>query len=250
MGSPVNHSKFPSLLIVAEDPQQTAAVRKSLSGEGFKTQFAGPYDDLDTYLRAAAPVALVFHQSRSALQVEAIMRRLRQFAATASIPLIVLGKDDESDELVAFAMGADDYIAAPLSARLLSARIHALARRGQSDSDSARILRSGVVSLDPQRREVTVLGEGVSLTPTEYILLREALHAEGRVATRARMAEAAFGQRLRPMDRRLDVHMTGLRKKLGVAAACLQTIRGVGYAWRVPDGETQDPPVGCHLQFR
>lgn len=228
-------SDCPAVLIVAEVPEHHGAVCKTLVAEGFRPLAVTPAGATDEMLRASAPVAILLMQSRSALQIEPVVRKLRRLASAAAVPLIVLGSDDESDELVAFAMGADDFISPPVSPKLLAARIVAQSRRGHEVTGKRGVLRSGNLTVDQQRREVTVAGTRIPLTPTEYTLLCEILRAAGRVVTRARLAEVTFGERLAPTDRRLDVHMAGLRRKLGVCMINLNTIRGVGYAWRMPE---------------
>jgi two-component system phosphate regulon response regulator PhoB len=180
-----------------------------------------------------------------------VLAQLRRDQRTATTPVVMLtAKAEESDELVGFAMGADDYVTKPFSMKALIARVGALLRRAQGGSmglDVKKVISSGPVTLDAERHTVKVqkhvgaLPErgtpeqvAVALTTTEFRLLKALMVAEGRLRTRDQLIDAALGPNVAVVDRTIDVHVAALRKKLGSAAIWIQTIRGAGYAWRMP----------------
>jgi len=164
----------------------------------------------------------------------AVLAELRRERATRHIPVIVLtARSKEPDELIGFALGADDYITKPFSFEILLARVRAVFRRATPQTRPSSAIVAGPLALIPERNEVTVDDEPVVLTRTEFQLLREILVTHGRVVRRDRLIELVFGS-AGAMDRRIDVHMTNLRRKLGRGGDWVQTIRGIGYAVRDP----------------
>lgn len=171
---------------------------------------------------------------RSGDEVAAAVQRDHK---TANIPIIMLtAKAEESDQLVGFALGAVDYVTKPFSMKLLLARVSAAFRRGSAPAASGDEKRFsiGPIVLDESRHEVTVDGGPVSLTTTEFRILRALMAASGRVLDRSQLIDLVLGPTVAVTDRTMDVHIVGLRKKLGDAASWVQTIRGVGYAFRQP----------------
>jgi two-component system phosphate regulon response regulator PhoB len=161
--------------------------------------------------------------------------QLKQTPATASIPIIMLtAKTEESDQLVGFALGADDYVTKPFSMKLLLARIASVLRRSRRGPRESETLSIGPITLDRSRHEVSVDDRLVSLTATEFRLLAALMGANGRVLDRPQLIDQALGENTVVTDRTIDVHVTALRRKLGSAADWIRTIRGVGYAFRPP----------------
>jgi DNA-binding response OmpR family regulator len=161
-----------------------------------------------------------------------VARALRDDPRTAGLPIIMLtAKSEESDIVVGLKFGADDYVTKPFSMSVLVARIDALLRRvASSPSSPARgILKIGPLLIDQQRYAVEVNGEPVALTLTEFKLLAALAAANGRVLTRNQLMDQAIGLDAVVTDRTIDVHLTALRRKLGQARGCIQTVRGVGY---------------------
>jgi two-component system phosphate regulon response regulator PhoB len=148
------------------------------------------------------------------------------------MPLIAIGPQDEADELVALALGADDYVPHGSVNRLL-ARINAAVRRRACEA-TATLLNSGPLQLDEARFQATLDGRVVDLTPSEFRLLKELVAANGRVVRREVLHHRVFGIASEMETRRTDVHVAGVRKKLGSASEWLQTVRSIGYAWREP----------------
>jgi two-component system phosphate regulon response regulator PhoB len=133
------------------------------------------------------------------------------------------------DRVLGLELGADDYVTKPFSPRELLLRIKKLLVRAQSTEDTSAELRMGPLTLDVSRHEVTVAGEPLVLTATEFKLLEILIRRRGRVQTRDRLLQDVWGYD-NPIDSRtVDTHMRRLREKLGDNARSLETVRGVGY---------------------
>jgi DNA-binding response OmpR family regulator len=164
---------------------------------------------------------------------------LRELRPHLSAPVLMLtARGDDTDTVVGLELGADDYVAKPASPRVLVARLRALLRRAQGQGSGEprgdEVLRVGDVSLDPARRRVTVAGRPVELTGAEFNLLAVLLRAAGRPVDRETLAEAGLGRPLQAYDRRIETHMTQVRRKLGPrpdGGPRILTVRGVGYQY-------------------
>jgi DNA-binding response OmpR family regulator len=152
-----------------------------------------------------------------------VCRRLRDGGNPAVI--MVTARSTEEDKLTGLDLGADDYVTKPFSPRELMARIRAVLRRAAEED----LLESGGIAVDRLRREVTVDGALVPVTPTEFRLLEALMRAAGRTFTRQELVTRAFGDEYDGLDRTVDVHVMNLRKKLGEAGKAIVTVFGVGY---------------------
>ena len=159
-----------------------------------------------------------------------VCRRLKSSPDTRMIPIIMLtAKSDESDIVVGLEMGANDYITKPFSRKVLTARIRAQFRIVEQQDQSSVLQVSGL-SINKDQRRVSVSGESVSLTFSEFeILVLLAAHP-GRVFTRGQIIRRIKGEDYPVTDRAVDVQIVNLRRKLGEwGAAHIETIRGIGY---------------------
>ena len=154
-------------------------------------------------------------------------------AGASRLPIIfVSSRDDELDRVLGLELGADDYLTKPFSPRELAARVAAVLRRtqpGPSPAVAAPALVRGPIQLDVTRHTCHVNGRELSLTVTEFELLRALLGAPGRVLSRAQLVALAYGPEHYISDRTVDSHVRRLRAKLGEAAGMVETVYGVGY---------------------
>ena len=159
-----------------------------------------------------------------------VLRQLREKRQSAQLPIIIVSaKGEESDVIVGLELGADDYVAKPFNMSILLARINALLRRFQTAESAPTVLSFGSVEIDTERFLVTVDGESVALTRTEFGIFHALATAKGRVLTRNQLIDKAIGSDAIVTDRTIDVHVTSLRGKLGAARETVETVRGVGY---------------------
>jgi two-component system OmpR family response regulator len=216
------------LVLVVEDERPIAdLVRMYLSRDGFGVHVE--YDGAAglAAARRVRPVACILDIALPGMEGTEIVRRMR--ADNDWTPVIFLtARDDEVDRILGLEMGADDYVTKPFSPRELVTRVKALLRRAAGPQEG-RVLALGPVTLDPGRRQVTVDGLPLALTPTEFDLLGHLLGRPGRVFTREELLAGVWGYASHAGTRTVDVHVAQVRAKLGAAASLIRTVRGVGY---------------------
>jgi len=224
-----------SILIVEDERDLADLIERYLTREGYQCACAFAGDEAMTEINRRRPDLLLLDRMLPGVSGDELAAELRRNRATAGIPIVMLtAKAEEADQLVGFALGADDYIPKPFSMSVLAARVAAVLRRGEPSSDEPQGIVAGPFRLLPNYHELIVDGQSVSLTATEFRLLRTLMQARGRVLDRSQLIDSALGADVVVTDRTIDVHVTAIRKKLGPAAAWVQTIRGVGYAFRQP----------------
>lgn len=156
-----------------------------------------------------------------------VCRRLKAQPVTAAIPVLMLtARGEEVDRIVGLTLGADDYVVKPFSVRELVLRIRAILRRGSRPGTGTALL------LDVEAHRVTLDGQEVALTATEFRLLEDLMRHAGAVRTREQLLNAVWGYSFEGYARTVDTHVRRLRAKLGEEAAALETVRGVGYRLR------------------
>src|SRR5436305_6058773 len=161
-----------------------------------------------------------------------VCRELRAGERTRTIPILMLtAKAEETDEVVGFSIGADDYVTKPFSVKVLLQRIRALQRRYEP-TQVADVIEHLGVRIDRVRHRATVEREELDLTPTEFRLLECLLRQPGRAFTRAQLMDVAIGEGAIVLERTIDVHIKTLRKKMGGEPDLIETVRGVGYRFR------------------
>lgn len=213
-----------------EEPELARALSENLNAAGFRVTFCGsPLEAI-----AAMPDIVLVSPGTRMHEREALLRDLRTDPRAATIRTLVLDRSkDELSEVLAFALGADDWIVYPISDRLLLARIRAIQRRGQSRPRSPLERGSepivwGALRINPLERTAAVAGTDAGLTPVEFNILYEVAVRRGGVAAREHLITTVFGSTDR-RDRRLDTHMASIRRKLGPNSTLIKTVRGVGY---------------------
>lgn len=226
------------LILLADDDQELAQLlRDFLNREGFDTELAGDAESAIAAVRAHTFDAIVLDvmlPGRSGLDV---LRELRRESAIPVLMLTAMGED--IDRILGLELGADDYIAKPCNPRELAARLRAVLRRSRGEGSEALIdLRCGGIALKAASRTVTIDGQPISLTSTEFDLLALLLRESGRVVSKERISQSVLGRPLGPYDRSIDVHVSNLRRKLGDApdgTSPITTIQRNGYLLRHPD---------------
>ena len=227
------------IALVDDDRNILTSVSIALQAEGFVTRV---YSDGATALKAFGenPADLgVCDIKMPGMDGMELLRRVREFS---SMPAIFLtSKDDELDEALGLAMGADDYIAKPFSQRLLIARIRAILRRqdlakGEAAASSAisetPLIERGRLTMDPARHKVLWNGKDVTLTVTEFLILEALAQRPGVVKTRNQLLDVAYQDDVYVDDRTIDSHIKRIRRKFRAADPefdAIETLYGVGY---------------------
>ena len=219
------------ILIVEDDWKLARQLNQGLDEQGHSVTVASDgIEGLEAAKHGEFDV-LVLDVMLPGLDGFSIVRRLR--AAKNTTPILLLTARDAAEDVVAgLDAGADDYLTKPFSFKILLARLRALSRRKTVEPRTQ--LQIGDLVLDPATREVTRSESVVSLSKTEFVLLEMLMRNTGRVITRTRMIEAAWGYE-RDVDRNtLDVFMSQLRKKIDLPGyqKLIHTIRGIGFALR------------------
>jgi two-component system response regulator ChvI len=227
-----------TIALVDDDRNILTSVSIALQAEGFVTRV---YSDGEAALKPLIdnpPDLAVFDIKMPRMDGLELLRRLREKVAT---PVIFLtSKDDELDEALGLAMGADDYIAKPFSQRLLIARIRAILRRaeltqkpdGETGEGQPEKLERGRLTMDPARHRVTWSGQDVTLTVTEFLILETLAQRPGIVKTRNQLMDAAYQDDIYVDDRTIDSHIKRIRRKFRQVDAefdAIETLYGAGY---------------------
>jgi two-component system, OmpR family, response regulator ChvI len=226
-----------TIALVDDDKNILTSVSIAMQNEGFTTRI---YSDGETALKALTdnPADLgIFDIKMPKLDGLELLRRLRE---KSDMPVIFLtSKDEELDEALGLAMGADDYITKPFSQRLLIARVRAILRRvellrtnSNSSEDSGEKLVRGLLEMDPARHAVRWGGKPVNLTVTEFLILEALASRPGVVRTRDQLMDVAYQDDVYVDDRTIDSHIKRLRRKFREAApdfSAIDTLYGAGY---------------------
>lgn len=224
-----------SILVVEDEADLATVLTYQLEKEGYVTR-----KQLDGQAAVAdatrdPPDLIILDRMLPRLSGDEVAKRLKTDPRTAHVPIIMLtAKTEETDELVGFALGADDYIHKPVTMRLLLARIQAILRRKEDADQPAEVLIAGPITADRGRHQATVSGTPIGLTATEFRVLAALMSARGRVLDRDQLIDQVLGSGVAVTNRTIDVHVAALRRKLGTAAGWIQTVRGVGYTLREP----------------
>ncbi len=225
------------ILIIDDEEDILELVRYNLEQEGYRVEGAS---DGESGLKAAIremPDLVLVDLMLPGMDGLEVCRHLRSNNRTASIPVIMLtAKSAESDRVVGLELGADDYVTKPFSPRELAARVKAVLRRMHPARLQTDTIRRRGLLIDRTRRQVCLNGSPIDLTATEFRLLQFLAEHPGRVFSRSELIDAALGTEISVTNRTVDVHITGLRKKLGPSCDLVETVRGFGYRFR-EDGE-------------
>lgn len=223
------------VLLVEDDEELRELLSRYLANQGFTVREAANGQD---------GLSLALGQHRDLVVLDIMLpdisglEVLRQLRAKTHLPVVLLtARGDETDRIVGFEVGADDYIPKPCNPRELIARLQALLRRVAWDqevgTDESRAY--GDLRVEPVHRRIYQNDVALDLTATEYEVLQVLLAHAGSVVRKTDLMQWALGRRLEAYDRTLDMHISNLRKKLGNDdPPRIETVRGLGYSYRVP----------------
>jgi two-component system, OmpR family, response regulator RegX3 len=231
-----------TILMVEDEESITVPLSEALAREGFDTEIAGTVAEALELAGRVAPDLVLLDVMLPDGSGYDVCRELRR---ESRVPIIMLtARGEETDRVVGLELGADDYIVKPFSAREVAARIRAVLRRSGEAAAAAGPSREtaplevGDLRLDPARRGATLGGDDLDLTRKEFELLELLMREAGSVITRERLIDEVWDVNWFGSTKTLDVHVSGLRRKLGddpSSPRYLHTVRGVGFRFSGPE---------------
>ena len=230
--------KTEKIVVIEDEDDILEVITYNLKREGYEVITSTSGEDGLEKIEKASPQLVILDLMLPEIDGIELCRKLKSDPLTRSIPVImVTAKGEESEVVLGLGVGADDYVTKPFSPRELVARVKAVLRRSRTrpEGDSRERIASGGIIIDPQRHDVQVDGEPVTLTATEFRLLHFLASHPGRVFTRDHLLSRVIGEDAIVVDRNIDVHVRAIRKKLGGQRELIETIRGVGYRFKDRD---------------
>ncbi|MEE2641676.1 MAG: response regulator [Planctomycetota bacterium] len=222
------------MLIIEDDRSLSDVLVYNFQQEGFEVTRALDGQDGINQAVARRPDFVILDVMLPVIDGIEVCKRLRKAPETMNtIILMLTAKSEESDELIGFSVGADDYVCKPFSVKVLIERVNALIRRQQTGTDQQgdKIHCHGIL-LDRTKYKVSIDGDPLQLTLSEFRLLDTLISQPGRVFSRAELIDTALGQDTFVLERTIDVHIRSLRRKMGEHSAKIETVRGVGYRFK------------------
>ena len=219
-----------TVLVVEDELKIARLVRDYLHQAGFAVLEAADGQTALALAKAERPDMIVLDLGLPGMDGLDVTRQLR---ANSSVPIIMLtARSEESDRIVGLELGADDYVTKPFSPKELVARIRAVLRRAEATLGGGEMVRAGTVEIDIPKRRVSVAGEQVDLTGSEFDLLLVLARRPGRIYTRAQLLDAVHGVSFESYERSIDAHIKNIRRKIEPdpkRPTLVLTVYGVGY---------------------
>lgn len=229
---------MPGTILLVDDEQDLVdTLRYSLEREGYATLAARDgAAALGVIGQSQPPDLVLLDWMLPDMSGADVCRNLRMSERTRKIPVIMVSaRSEEIDRVVGFELGADDYVTKPFSVRELLLRIRAILRRRNGEGVTAEDNHVERLRVDLDGHQVWVDDLRVGLTALEFRLLTTLLARRGRVQTREMLLNDVWGMQVDVTTRTVDTHVQRLRKKLGEVGHYIETLRGVGYRFLVPE---------------
>ena len=220
----------PQILMIDDDRELGEMITDFLAADHLDVSVTHTGEEGVEAFRAGSFELLILDVMMPGISGLDVLKKIRQ---TSGVPVIMLtARGDDVDRIIGLEFGADDYLPKPFNPRELLARIKAILRRSQPQSDDAQVLELGEIRLDGRTHRAAVNDHELNLTGTEFDIIKCLLETPGKVVNKERLSERALGRKLLPYDRSVDTHISNLRGKLAKAGNRNETIqnqRGVGY---------------------
>jgi two-component system phosphate regulon response regulator PhoB len=222
------------ILVVDDEPDITALVAYHLAKAGYRVSTAANGPDALKAAREERPDIVILDLMLPGVSGYDVLAEMRRREETRDVGVILLtARREEQDRIRGLSLGADDYLTKPFAPQELSLRVNALLRRlGAPAVAAGSTLAAGPISIDRSAHRVTMQGEELTLTATEYKLLLTLVERRGRVQTRPQLLETVWEAQPDIQTRTVDMHVQRLRSKLGDAGELIETVRGFGYRFR------------------
>ena len=224
-----------TILVIEDEKDILELIRFNLERDGYKVVSADSVEAAGKLLSRQIPSVVLLDLMLPGENGYDFCRRLRSDERLHHLPVImVTARDEDADIVAGLEVGADDYITKPFSPRVLLARVRAvLRRRAVEPEDSADRIVRGAIEIDRTHHSVRIDGQPLTLTLSEFRILELLLRRPGVVFSRYQIVDAVHGSDYPVTDRSVDVQIVGLRRKLGEHSDRIETVRGVGYRFRV-----------------
>lgn len=220
------------ILVVDDESRMRKLVRDFLIRQDYEVLEAGDGEEaLDIFYREKDIALLILDVMMPKMNGWEVCREVRE---NSKVPIIMLtAKSDESDELMGFDLGVDEYISKPFSPKILVARVEAILRRTNQIGESSQIKKAGLIVLDKTAHEVTIDGKSVELSFKEFELLEYFMDNQGIALSRERILNSVWNYDYFGDARTIDTHVKKLRSKLGKQGEYIKTVWGMGYKFEV-----------------
>ena len=220
-------------ILVVDDEQDLCEILKfNLETEGYEVETANSAEEA-LEMDIASFDLLLLDVMMGGMSGFQLAKQLKDNPMTANVPIIFLtARDTENDTVTGFNIGADDYISKPFSIREVMVRVRAVLRRKAEqagDADESKIINYQGLQLNLDKKTVSIDGEAIPFTKTEFELLRLFLEERGKVFSRQELIDRVWPKDVMVLDRTVDVNITRMRKKIGKFAKCIVTRLGFGY---------------------
>lgn len=219
-------------ILVVDDEQDLCEILKfNLETDGYVVETANSAEEA-LKMNIKSFDLLLLDVMMGGMSGFAMAKKLKSEPATKDIPVIFLtARDTENDTVTGFNLGADDYISKPFSIREVLVRIRAVLRRTaeKEGAQQSNVLRYQGLELNLDKKTVSIDGEDVPFTKTEFEILHLLLDEKGRVFSRQELIDRIWPKDVLVLDRTVDVNITRLRKKIGKFSKCIVTRLGFGY---------------------
>lgn len=223
------------ILIIEDDRSLAEVISYNLEQQGFDFHISRDGMDGLKYAQLNPPDLIILDLMLPVIDGLEVCRRLRADINTEAVPILMLtAKSEETDQVVGFSVGADDYVTKPFSIKVLLERVKVLLKRRNRREEVGNVVASQGIVIDRRRHLATVDDQPISLTRTEFGLLDTLLRQPGRAFSRAELIQTAIGDDALVLDRTVDVHVRSIRSKLGEHAELIETVRGIGYRFHHP----------------
>lgn len=219
-----------TVLLVDDDVELTTLLKEYLEEEGFTVSATEDGRSAIGLVASGAVDIVVLDIMMPKMNGIELLQRIRR---TSAVPVVMLtAKGDDADRIAGLNLGADDYVPKPCSPGELAARLRAILRRAGRAAPASDVLRAGELVMHPASRFAEWRGRQLELTGTEFSLLEVLARNVGQLVSKQDISKRAFGRALTPFDRRIDVHISSVRQKLGMredGQSWIQSVRGQGY---------------------
>lgn len=220
----------PTILVIEDEQAIADVISYNLQREGYMVVLERDGRSGLSRAQSLLPDLIILDLMLPGIDGLQIARTLKSEPRTRTIPIMMLtARSTETDEIVGFNMGADDYVTKPFRVQPLIHRVRALLRRVETAETGKTVLSLHGLEIDRVNHVARLHGSPMDLTPTEFRILWTLMSQPGRPFSRNELLETSRGEDANSLERTIDVHVRSLRKKMGDTADLIETVRSVGY---------------------